>query len=69
MGIILFMSGRSIALNHLQKYHIPEILTDETKEILAKNKELMEENKKLKEQNTLLKNIVSGIRHLTRRLN
>jgi len=70
LGILLFLAymiGRAMALKHLIKYHIPEILDDEVKEMKANLALFEAENDRLRIKNKEYVNVLSGVRHLLRR--
>ena len=64
----MFYLGRGSALHYLKKYHLPQIMDDDVKEIVNENKELYKAVNRLKEKNKLYVNTLEGVRHLTRRI-
>ncbi len=66
--IVMFYIGRGSALHFLKKYHLPEIMSDEMKELVEENRRLISIVDRLKEKNKLYVNTLEGVRHLTRRI-
>ncbi len=66
--IAMFYLGRGSALHFLKKYHLPEIMIDEMKELVEENRRLISIVDRLKEKNKLYVNTLEGVRHLTRRI-